>query len=152
MQRKRGRRRKTSCKRTTTQELQSESDENHQESSEPTVYAPGLLHQFLFGLLAGNGGHVASWRALDGRVGDVADGQEVGPQSPHAQLGHVGERLADAAAEQEAAQLLVEAGHVEVADKGPRVHAAEADPVALAQRDLTRSTGGNGVSGRLAAG
>lgn len=101
------------------------------------------------GLLAGNGGHVASIRALDGRVGDVADGQEVGPEAPNAQLGHVGERLAHAAAKQEGAQLLVEAGHVEVSDKRPRVHAAEANPVTLAQRDLRRTQerrDGDGVS------
>lgn len=61
------------------------------ELTAPTGYTPGLLYQLGVGLLAGNGGHVASRRALDGRVGDVADGQEVGSEPPNAQLGHVGE-------------------------------------------------------------
>lgn len=70
-------------------------------------------------LFAVKRGHVTAGRAVEGRVGDVANGQEVRPQASHAQLGHIGEGLTHAAAEQEAAQLFVEAGHVEVSDKSP---------------------------------
>lgn len=74
--------------------------------------------------------------AVEGRVGDVAHRQEVGTESANAQLGHVGERLADAAAKQEAAELFVEAGDVAVLHEGSRVDASEAHSVALTQRDL----------------
>lgn len=100
--------------------------------------SPGLLHHLLVGLLAGDLPDIRPRGAVDGLVGDVAHRQEVRPEPAHAQLGHVGERLAHAAAEQEAAQLFVEAGDVAVLHEGPRVHAPEAHAVALNQRNLSR--------------
>lgn len=100
--------------------------------------SPGLLHHLLVRLLAGDVPDVRPRGAVDGLVGDVADRQEVGSEPAHTELGHVGERLAHAAAEQEASQLFVEAGDVAVLHEGPRVHAPEAHAVALAQRNLTR--------------
>lgn len=92
----------------------------------------------MISLPAGHLGHVAARCAVEGSVGDVADRQEVGPQASHAQLGHVGEGLTHAAAEQEAAQLLVKARHVAVSNESPRVDASEAHPVAFAQCDLRK--------------
>lgn len=80
---------------------------------------PCFLHQLLLRLFAGDLRHIAAGAAVDGRVGDVTDGQEVGSQAPHAQLCHVGERLAHAATEQKASQLFVQARHVEVSNEGP---------------------------------
>ena len=57
-------------------------------------------------------------------------------QPPHAKLGHVGERLADAAAKQEASQLLVQAGDVQVPHEGLGAGAMVTHPVTLAHRDL----------------
>lgn len=60
-----------------------------------------------------------AFAAVDGRISDITDRQEIGPQASHAELGHIGERLAHAATKQEASQLLVQAGHVEVSNEGP---------------------------------
>ena len=87
-------------------------------------------------LPAGDLGHITARSAVDERIGDVAHRQEVGPQASHAQFGHVGERLTNAATKQEAPQLLVQARHVAVSDKRPRVHTSVTYPVALAQCNL----------------
>lgn len=86
-------------------------------------------------------GDIGSRRAVERRIGDAAHRQEVRPQAPDAQLGHVGQRLADTAAEHEAAQLLVETGHVEVPDEGLGADPSETDPVALPEGDLEVQTG-----------
>lgn len=98
-------------------------------------FSPCLLHHLVLPI-AGEVGDVLSWRAAERGVADVANGQEVRAQTSYAELGHVGERLAHAAAEQEAAQLLVERRDVEVAYEGARVYAAVTHPVAFAQGDL----------------
>lgn len=97
---------------------------------------PCFIHHLLLSLPAGGVGHVAALSAVDGRIGDVTDKQEVGSQAPHTQLGHVGEGLTHTATKQEAPQLLVQARHIAVADKGPRVNTSVAHPVAFAQSDL----------------
>lgn len=103
------------------------------------AHTPGLLLQLL-GLVAVHCCNVGSRRAVKRRVGDAAHRQEVWPQPPDAQLGHVGQRLADAAAKQEAAQLLVQTGHVQVPHEGLGADASETDPVTLTEGDLEVDT------------
>lgn len=100
------------------------------------LYTPGLLLQAVVRLAAVHCCDVGSRCAVERRIGDTAHRQEVRPQTAHTQLGHVGQRLAYAAAEQEAAQLLVEAGHVEVPDEGLGADASETYPVTLPEGDL----------------
>lgn len=93
---------------------------------------------------AGGLSHVGAGRAVDGRIRDITDGEEIGSQASHAELGHIGERLAHAATKQETPQLFVQARHVEVPNEGPRVDAAESDPVTFTQCNL-REEGGERV-------
>lgn len=94
---------------------------------------PGLLHQLGTGLPTGDVGYVAAWSAVKGSVGDVTHRQEVWPQPPYAQLGHVGEGLANTATEQEAPQLLIQARNIAVSNKSSRVHASESHSVTFTQ-------------------
>lgn len=86
--------------------------------------------------VAGHGCNVGSRCAVKRCVGDAARRQEVRSQSSHAKLGHIGHRLTDAAAEQKAAQLLVQAGHVQVPDKGFGGDASETHPETLPEGNL----------------
>lgn len=99
-------------------------------------HTPCFLHQLLLRLPAGGLRHVGAGRAVDGRIRDITDGEEIGSQASHAELRHIGERLAHAATKQEASQLFVQARHVEVPNEGPRVYAAESDPVTFTQCNL----------------
>lgn len=100
------------------------------------THAPGLLLQPVVRLAAVHCRDVGARCAVERCVGDTAHIQEVRSQTPDAQLGHVGQRLADAAAEQEAAQLLVQTRHVQVPDKGLGADASETYPVTLPECDL----------------
>lgn len=96
--------------------------------------SPGLLH-FALGPLALVVGDVAQ-RAVDGGEVWFAHVQEVRPHAAHRHLGDVGERLADGAAEDEHAHLLVERRDVGVPHEGLGALVQEVDPVALADDDL----------------
>lgn len=87
-------------------------------------------------LAAGHCWDVGSRRAVEGRIGDTAHRQEVRPQPAHAQLGHVGQRLSNTAAEQEAAELLVQTGDIEILDEGLGADASKTHPVTLSKGDL----------------
>lgn len=84
-----------------------------------THHTPCFLHHLLTRLPAGDMGHVAARSAVDGRIGDVTDRQEIGAQASHTKLGHISERLTHTAAKQEASQFLVEARHIAVSHKSP---------------------------------
>lgn len=103
--------------------------------------SPCLLYCFLVAL-AGHICYVLALCASQRLVRDVAHKQEIGTKPAHAQLGHVCQGLADAAAEQEGTELFVEAGDIAVSHEGVGMNVSEADPVALAQSDLkhTEST------------
>ena len=87
--------------------------------------------------------------AVDEREVGIAHLQEVGSHAAHRHLGDVRERLADGAAEDEHAHLLVEGGDVRVPDEGLGALIQVVDPVALANDDLGKRThthvGGRGL-------
>lgn len=74
--------------------------------------------------------------AVDGGEVGLAHVQEVGTHASHGHLGDVGEGLADGAAEDEDAHLLVEGGDVGVPHEGLGPLVQEVDPVALPDPDL----------------
>lgn len=47
------------------------------------THTPRFLHHLLIRLLAGDLGHIAAQSAVDGRVGDLTDIQEVWSQAAH---------------------------------------------------------------------
>lgn len=104
------------------------------------AHTPGLLLQAVVRLAAAHCCNVGSRRAVERRIGDSTHRQEVWSQPSDTQLRHVGQRLADAAAEQEAAQLLVQTGHIQVPNKGLGADASEANPVTLPEGDLEVDT------------
>lgn len=75
-------------------------------------------------------------RAVDGGEVRFAHVQEVGAHAAHRHFGDVGEGLADGAAEDEHAHLLVEGGDVGVPHEGLGTFVQEVDPVALPGNDL----------------
>lgn len=75
--------------------------------------------------------------AVDGGEVGFAHIEEVGAHAAHRHLGDVGEGLADGAAEDEHAHLLVEGRDVGVPDKRLGALVQEVDPVALPDDDLT---------------
>lgn len=74
--------------------------------------------------------------AVDGGEVRFAHVQEVGAHAAHRHFGDVGEGLADGAAEDEHAHLLVEGGDVGVPHEGLGAFVQEVDPVALPGNDL----------------
>lgn len=100
------------------------------------AYTPGLLHQPVVRLAAVHSIDKGSRRAVKRGVSDTARRQEVRPQLPDTQLGHVGQGLADAAAEEKTAQLLVETGHIQVPDEGLGADISETNPVTLPEGNL----------------
>lgn len=98
------------------------------------LFSPGLLN-FALRPLTLVVSDVAQG-AVDGGEVRFADIEEVRPHSSHRHFGDVGEGLADGAAEDEHAHLLVESRDVRVAHKrlGPLVQ--KIDPVALPDDDL----------------
>lgn len=85
-------------------------------------------------------------RAVDGGEVRLAHVQEVGAHAAHRHFGDVGEGLADGAAEDEHAHLLVEGGDIGVSHEGLGAFVQEVDPVALPSNDLEGH--GRSVSGR----
>lgn len=90
-------------------------------------------------------------------VGDVAQGavnggevrfahvQEVGAHASHRHFGDVGEGLADGAAEDKHAHLLVKGGDVGVTHEGFGSFIQEVNPVALSHGDLEAHRWGGGL-------
>lgn len=104
-----------------------------------TCCSPGLLH-FALRPLALVVGDVAQ-RAVDGGEVRFAHVQEVRAHAAHRHFGDVGERLADGAAEDEHAHLLVERRDVGVPHERLGALVQEVDPVALADDDLEETPG-----------
>lgn len=100
------------------------------------AYTPGLLLQLVVRLAAVHCCNKGSRCAVKRGVSYTAHRQEVRPQPPNTQLGHVGQGLADTAAEEEAAQLLVETGHIQVPDEGLGADTSETNPVTLPEGNL----------------
>lgn len=101
---------------------------------------PGLLHFALWPLTL-----VVSdvaQRAVDSGEVRLADVQEMRPHAAHRHLGDVGERLADGAAEDEHAHLLVEGGDVRIPYERLGSLVEKVDPVALPDDDLKGSRKG----------
>lgn len=90
----------------------------------------------MFWLSADGLRHITANSAVDGRVRDITDGQEVGSQTSHTQFGHVSERLTYAATKQKTPQLLVQARNVTVSNESPRVNASKTYPVAFTKCNL----------------
>lgn len=103
-----------------------------------TCGSPGLLH-FALGPLALVVGDVAQ-RAVDGGEVWFAHVQEVRAHAAHRHFGDVGERLADGAAEDEHAHLLVEGRDVGVPHERLGALVQEVDPVALTDDDLKETS------------
>lgn len=101
-----------------------------------STHTPGLLLQPVVVLVAVHCRNVSPRRAVERCISDPTHRQEMRPQPPNAQLGHVGQRLADTAPEQEAAQLLVETGHVQVPDEGLGADTSETNAVTLPKGNL----------------
>lgn len=74
--------------------------------------------------------------AVEWCIGNAAHWQEVRSQPSHAELGHVGQWLANTTSKQEAPQLLVQAWNVYVPHKGLRADTVETHPITLAEGDL----------------
>lgn len=85
---------------------------------------------------------VNSLPAVDGGEIQIANFQEMRPQAPDGHFGNVCEGLADGAAENEAAHLLVESSHVGVLDKGVRLLLQVVDAVELSRDDLSGKCNG----------
>ena len=81
---------------------------------------------------------VNSLRAVDGGEIQIANLEEMRPQAPDGHFGNVCEGLADGAAKNEAAHLLVESCHVGVLDKGARLLLQVVDTVELSRYNLWR--------------
>lgn len=104
--------------------------------------SPGLL-DFALGTLAVVVSDVAQ-RAVDGGEVRLAHVQEMGSHAADGHFGDVGEGLADGAAEDEDAHLLVEGRDVGVPHEGLGSFVEEVDPVALPDNDLEREAEGGG--------
>lgn len=79
---------------------------------------------------------VNSLSAVDGGEIQITNFQEMRPQAPNGHFGNVCEGLADGAAKNKAAHLLVESSYVGVLDKGVRLLLQVVDTVELSCYNL----------------
>lgn len=105
----------------------------------PSLRCPGVSPGFLDLAVASPAGvvlDVNSLSAVDGGEIQITNFEEMRPQAPDGHFGNVCEGLADGAAENEAAHLLVESSHVGVLDKGARLLLQVVDAVELSRYNL----------------